>query len=130
MTLKELISSYRTEHGLSQRQFAAICGLSNGYISMLEKGVNPNTKLPFTPTLPKLKLLAAGIGMTLEELLAKVDDMPVNLSSAPTSGADPEVEEAMELFEQLDELDRGKVIGKMEAMLEADKYKARGASCG
>lgn len=79
MTLKDLIAEYRNEHGLSQRQFATACGLSNGYISMLEKGLNPNTKLPVTPSLLKLKQLASGMGMTLTDLLVKVDDMPVEL---------------------------------------------------
>lgn len=79
MTLKDLIAEYRNEHGLSQRQLATACGLSNGYISMLEKGLNPNTKLPVTPSLPKLKQLASGMGMTLTDLLVKVDDMPVEL---------------------------------------------------
>ena len=37
MTLSDLVQEYRREHGLSQRQFASICGLSNGYISMLEQ---------------------------------------------------------------------------------------------
>ena len=79
MTLKDLIIEYRNDHGLSQRQFATACGLSNGYISMLEKEMNPNTKLPVTPTLPKLKQLASGMGMSLTDLLVKVDDMPVEL---------------------------------------------------
>lgn len=79
MTLKDLIVKYREDHDLSQRQFAIACGLSNGYISMLEKGQNPSTKLPVTPTLPKLKQLATGMGMTLTDLLVKVDDMPVEL---------------------------------------------------
>ena len=37
MTLSDLVQEYRREHGLSQRQFASICGLSNGYISMLSQ---------------------------------------------------------------------------------------------
>ena len=37
MTLKDLVIKYRADNGLSQRQFALQCGLSNGYISMLEK---------------------------------------------------------------------------------------------
>lgn len=136
MTLKELIVSYRSEHSLSQRQFATLCGLSNGYISMLEKGINPNTKLPVTPTLPKLKSLASGMNMTLERLLAAVDDMPVDLTfdsngnPAPTHTYSQSTQEAVELFEQLDVLDQGKIIGKMEDMLEADKYKVKEASCG
>lgn len=79
MTLRELIAQYRSEHGLSQRQFAAQCSLSNGYISMLEKGLNPNTGLPLTPTLPALKKLATGMGISLSELISIADDMPVSL---------------------------------------------------
>lgn len=44
MTLKDLVIKYRTENGLSQRQFALQCGLSNGYISMIERGVNPTIR--------------------------------------------------------------------------------------
>ena len=81
MRLRELIRSYRESHRLSQRQFANQCGLSNGYISILEKGINPNTGKPVTPTIPQLKKLADGMAMSLNEMLEKVDDMPIDLSS-------------------------------------------------
>lgn len=80
MTLKELIIAFRSEKKLSQRQFALRCGLSNGYISMIERGENPKTGQPITPTLQKLKQLANGMGMSLSELFASVDDMPVDLA--------------------------------------------------
>lgn len=79
MTLKELILDYRKAHDLSQRQFATKCGVSNGYISMLEKGVNPNTKEPIIPALPTLKKLADGMDMLVNELIAMAEDMPVDL---------------------------------------------------
>ena len=98
MTLKDLIIEYRNDHGLSQRQFATACGLSNGYISMLEKEMNPNTKLPVTPTLPKLKQLASGMGMSLTDLLVKVDDMPVELILDDADGKKlvPEIEDELD----------------------------------
>lgn len=98
MTLKDLIIEYRNDHGLSQRQFATACGLSNGYISMLEKEMNPNTKLPVTPTLPKLKQLASGMGMSLTDLLVKVDDMPVELilDDAGSKKLVPEIEDELD----------------------------------
>lgn len=98
MTLKDLIIEYRNDHGLSQRQFATACGLSNGYISMLEKEMNPNTKLPVTPTLPKLKQLASGMGMSLTDLLVKVDDMPVELilDDADCKKLVPEIEDELD----------------------------------
>lgn len=79
MKLRDLIKNYRDTHDLSQRQFANQCNLSNGYISILEKGVNPRTGKPVTPTIPQLKKLADGMAMTLNELFERVDDMPVSL---------------------------------------------------
>lgn len=79
MKLGDLIVLYRADHSLSQRQFANVCGLSNGYISMLEKGKNPATNKPVTPTIPQLKKLSIGMGMTLMELLDQVDDMPIDM---------------------------------------------------
>lgn len=79
MKLRDLIKNYRDSHDLSQRQFASQCNLSNGYISILEKGVNPKTGKPVTPTILQLKKLADGMAMTLNELFEKVDDMPISL---------------------------------------------------
>lgn len=88
MTLGELIENYRTEHDLSQRQFALMCGLSNGYISMLERGFNPKTKLPIVPTLPKIMQLAQGLGITVSEIFTLVDDIQIDLSSADSENLD------------------------------------------
>lgn len=85
MTLIELIQQYRTEHDMSQRQFATECGLSNGYISMLERGTNPKTGQPITPTLVAFKKLAAGMHMSVNELFSKIDDMPVVIEPTPTT---------------------------------------------
>ena len=79
MTLSELVQEYRREHDLSQRQFASACGLSNGYISMLERNVNPKTGLPVTPSLPALKKIADGMGISLTDLFTRTDDIPVDL---------------------------------------------------
>lgn len=85
MKLGDLIFSYRTEHKLSQRQFTSQCNLSNGYISMLERGLNPSTKKPVTPTIPQLKKIASGMGITVMELLDRVDDMPIDISEELSS---------------------------------------------
>ena len=81
MKLGDLIRSYRESHDISQRQFALRCDLSNGYISILEKGINPNTQRPVTPTIPQLKKLADGMGISLSELFEQVDDMPVDFAT-------------------------------------------------
>lgn len=85
MRLGDFIKKYREQHDLSQRQFALSCGLSNGYISMLERGVNPNTDKPVTPNLQQLKKLADGMGTTMMELLESVDDMPIDIATEAMS---------------------------------------------
>lgn len=79
MKLGEIVTQYRAEHDLSQRQFAILCGLSNGTISNLEKGINPNTGKPLTPSLDLVQKLAYTMGLTLTELLTQADDMPIAL---------------------------------------------------
>ena len=85
MRLGDFIKKYREQHDLSQRQFALSCGLSNGYISMLERRVNPNTDKPVTPNLQQLKKLADGMGTTMMELLESVDDMPIDIATEAMS---------------------------------------------
>ena len=80
MKLGEIICNYRNEHKLSQRQFAKKCGgLSNGYVSMLENDLNPTTNKSIAPSLDKLKCIAQGMDMSLNDLLEIADDMPVEL---------------------------------------------------
>ena len=88
MTLSDFVKEYRKEHDLSQRQFAAICGLSNGYISMLERNLNPKTGLPLTPSLPALKKISTAMGMSLGDLLTAVDDMPLTKEGGPMDDMD------------------------------------------
>ena len=80
MILGEIITRYREEADLSQRQFALKCGLSNGYISMLEKNENPKTGQPIKPNIDQLNKIANAMGMTLADLLEKADDMPVTVN--------------------------------------------------
>lgn len=81
MTLGEFIRNYREQRNLSQRQFAERSGVSNGYISMLEKNENPKTGQPLSPSMPVLKKLATAMGMTVNELCSSVDDMAIDLGT-------------------------------------------------
>ncbi len=98
MKLCDLIKQYRADHNISQRQFAIACDLSNGYISMLEKGINPNTGEPIKPTITLLKKLANGMNITVMELMTSIDDMEIDVSEIPSL-----------LLQQNDPADEGKV---------------------
>lgn len=84
MKLSDVIKKYRVEHGLSQRQMGAQCGLSTGYISLIEKEINPQTGKQMVPSLPVLNKISAGMGITLDALLAACDDMEVTLNEKDT----------------------------------------------
>ena len=88
MKLSELIIEYRREHGISQRQMASQCSLSTGYISLIEKEINPQTGKPMVPSLAVLNKLAKGMGITLDNLLSVCDDMPVDISATETTVLD------------------------------------------
>lgn len=80
MTLGDMILQYRKEHGLSQRSFAMKCKLSNGYIAMIERNKNPQTKKPIVPRLDQIKAIATAMNMTADELIRATDgDTPVTL---------------------------------------------------
>lgn len=74
MKLRDIIIEYRTEHNLSQREFAAKCkNITNGYISMIEADMNNHTGKPPNPSMEKLTSIAHGMGMELDELLEKMN---------------------------------------------------------
>lgn len=81
MELKTFINSYRTEHNLTMEQFAKLASLSKGYISMLEKGYNPQTGKKFIPSISALNNIAIATGTDLDHLLKIIDDIEVSLDS-------------------------------------------------
>ena len=81
MELKTFINSYRTEHNLTMEQFAKSASLSKGYISMLEKGYNPQTGKKIIPSISALNNIAIETGTDLDNLLKIIDDIEVSLDS-------------------------------------------------
>ncbi len=80
MTLGEYIKSYRASHGIGQREFAQMCGISAGYVSMLENNKNPKSGKPLSPRIEIYQQVAAATGIGLDEIIAIVDD---NITISP-----------------------------------------------
>lgn len=81
MELGEIIKQYRVEHGLSQRQFSKMCGVSNTYISFLENGRNSDPEKKVAPSLTVIRDIAQGMGMNIQDLIAVADDFDVDISA-------------------------------------------------
>lgn len=85
MTIGDLVKKYRAEHNLSQKEFGDRCNLSKGYISMLERNINPRNNRPIAPTIETLDQLASGMLMTLDELFDVLGTENVSLSTSRKS---------------------------------------------
>lgn len=91
MKLSLWIYNYRKEHALSMQAMADLCGLSKQYVSVLEKGINPNTKKEFVPSIETVKKIADGTGTdltTLISLLGKDQEFVIN-STVPFPSFEP-----------------------------------------
>ena len=124
MTLSEYLRAYRDSHDLSQRQFASICGVSNGYISMLENGKNPKTGDPITPSPQTVQAIARGMGMTMQELLSEVDDLYLDLTGEEkqpaVSGELSEIAiEVAKLVDRLPPESRLRLLAAVQALVQS-----------
>ena len=75
--LAEMIKAYRHEHGLTLREFAALCKTSHSYISMLERGKNSKTGEPMSPTVATLKRIATTINVPFVELVTMIGNVKI-----------------------------------------------------
>lgn len=75
MELSEFIKTYRKQHKLSMQQLADKCGITKGYVSMIEGRKNPsNNYKEVIPSLATMKKLAEGMNLELDDLLNIIDD--------------------------------------------------------
>lgn len=73
MELGKKIKMLRTERKMTMQELADASDLSKGYISMLEKGRNPQTKKPIVPSLNTVSNISEALGLSIEQLLEGVN---------------------------------------------------------
>lgn len=111
MTLGQYIKQYREAHGISQRKFALLSGLTNTYISQLENDKN-SKGFPPTPSIETYRAVAKVAGISVDELVAIVEDR-IRLNAEFT----PQEESMIYLFRKASSRDR-KLI--MDILAEYD----------
>lgn len=115
MTIGDYIIKYREEHGLSQRTFAKMSGISNQTVANIENGIHPKSKKPFIPATETLKAIADCTGITLQELFSMCegsftfDDADTSREPLYYTGSNSRVAKIVPLLEsctrkQLDEI--------------------------
>lgn len=101
MTLGDVIKSYRDENKVSMEYVANLCGITKGYVAMLEKNVNPKTGRPVKPTIETIVKVCNGLHLDFNSVFDSLDDdYEINISTSQPSSSAPE----LELTEQQEEL--------------------------
>lgn len=123
MTLGEVVKQYRTDHDLSLRDFSRMSGVSNGYISMLEKNEHPKTKKPIVPSIEKMKCIASAMGTTLDALLEIIDDdQPVSVcrdrAAAPAPSLSAAENELIMKYRRLNSAGKKKLSERADELLD------------
>lgn len=119
MELKTFINSYRTEHNLTMEQFAKLASLSKGYISMLEKGYNPQTRKKIIPSISALNNIAIATGTDLDHLLKIIDDIEVSLDSPAQDMiiSNPQEEQLITGYRKLTEANQQELLAYLDMKL-------------
>lgn len=74
MQLGEVITQYRYDHGMSQREFAARAGISTAQICRLEKGMNSKGSTFLNPTVTTIQKCARAMNVPFEKLYNQLYD--------------------------------------------------------
>lgn len=121
MTLGDIVKNYRTEHGLSLREFSRISGVSNGYISMLEKNEHPKTKKPIVPSIEKMRCIANAMGMSFDSLLDMIDsDQPISIKkeNAPAPSLTSSESDLLSKYRRLNSEGRKKLVERADELFD------------
>lgn len=121
MTLGDIVKNYRTEHGLSLREFSRISGVSNGYISMLEKNEHPKTKKPIVPSIEKMRCIANAMGMSFDSLLDIIDsDQPISIKkeNAPAPSLTSSESDLLSKYRRLNSEGRKKLVERADELFD------------
>ncbi len=121
MTLGDIVKNYRTEHGLSLREFSRISGVSNGYISMLEKNEHPKTKKPIVPSIEKMRCIANAMGMSFDSLLDMIDsNQPISIKkeNAPATSLTSSESDLLSKYRRLNSEGRKKLVERADELFD------------
>lgn len=138
MTLGDYISNFRRERGMSMDEFAALCHLSKGYISMLENNRNPRNNQPIAPSLETFQSVAKATGVELNELLGLLErGQPITLEKNDTSVApmpdndkiilskrdtDPELLQIIDIFGKINGAGQHQLLLYANFLYTSDEY--------
>ena len=124
MSLEEIIRQYRESENLSMQEFADRCGLSKGYISMLERGQHPQNNRPLVPSLNTIRQLAEGMNISVDSLLSSMDaDAIVSINNpAPGDFLSFDEQQLIRNYRDLNQEGKEKLLDYSEDLVSGGRY--------
>ena len=123
MKIGEWLKLYREQHNLSMQALADLCGFSKAYINVLEKGINPKTGKPISPTMQTFEKIARGTKTDVDTLLKILDgDQPITLNAPASDDLPALTQRDSTAPSKRDMNDLAKFLNKTEVMFDGDTY--------
>ncbi len=120
MKLGEWLRNYRLSHEMSMQEMADACGFSKAYVSLLEKGINPTTNKPFSPTIQTFEKIASATGQSIDSLLKVIDDEQL-VTVRPSPKFSSEETKLINDYRNLNRDDRRTILRLISAFLTQSK---------
>ena len=111
MTIGQKIKAARLAAGLTQIELSEKMGVNRSYISQYEKDLR-------SPSFDTLDKFAAAIGCSLLDLL------PLNISEREALSQDPDRNELLRIYEQLNQEGRHRLSQYAADLSSIDRYRA------
>ena len=119
MKLGEWLKMYRDKNNMTMQDLANACGFSKAYVGMLEKGINPTTRKPVSPTLQTLNKIARGTGQDIDSLMKCLDgDQPVIVTRSFGTLSDEQAT-VLSVFDNLNTEGRNLFMGILNSLKQS-----------
>lgn len=116
MNLGALINYYRKINNISMEEFAEKSGLSKGYVSILEKGQDPRSQKPLSPSLSTYNKIANGMNIDLELLLSQIKGSSLIELNVNSNGR----QRLLSYYDQLSEEGKKLLLHRAEELVKLD----------
>ena len=115
------------------QEFADRCGLSKGYISMLEKGRHPQNSRPLVPSINTIRHLADGMNISVDALLSAIDaDTIVSINNPAPDHDEFELtyneQQLIRNYRDLNQEGKEKLLDYSEDLVSGGRYKKEGST--
>lgn len=127
MTLGEIIKKYRIDNSVTMEYVANLCGITKGYVAMLERNVNSKTGKPVKPTLETILKVCQGLKLDVDTVFATLDDdyvvsLPVNKKDS----LNYKEQQCISGFRQLNNAGQKRVLVYIDDLVASGNYSASG----